>query len=90
MQIPLGDVDPHSFITQSVQSRLETELRADVLVVGLILDLLLDLDRSISIDGRDARRWRCMRFGSTLGTFAMRANNERTVSVKDENQFFVD
>ena len=43
-------------------------------------------DRSDSFeDVEDARRWRCMRFGSTSGTLAMRAKRESTSSEERMN-----
>jgi hypothetical protein len=51
----------------------------------LIPVLLLDRDRARSRsdledwdEAEDARRWRCIRVGSTSGIFARRANKERT------------
>ena len=45
----------------------------------MIKDHLLDREDVLA---DDARRWRCIRVGSTSGRFARRANNERTVERK--------
>jgi hypothetical protein len=60
------------------------------MILGLRRTLLFDLDRTRSAtdeweEAEEARRWRCMWVGSTPGSFAKRANKDKTSKTNKED-----